>query len=103
MVAVGLNADIPPRKSIGFVELDVTDAAVLEHLVNRFDDLHCLVNAEGIIARQDEFDVTRLTDVLEVNLIAVQCLSTLCYPKLKSGGGRILNIGSLYSHLGAPH
>ena len=90
-------------KSIGFVQLDVMDAAALEHLVNRFDDLHCLVNAAGIIARRDEFDVTRFTDVLEVNLIAVQRLSTMCYPKLKSGGGSILNIGSLDSHLGAPH
>ena len=78
VVAVGLNAGIPPRESIRFVELDVTDAAAVELLVNRFDDLHCLVNAAGIIARQDEFDVTLFTDVLEVNLIAVQRLSTLC-------------------------
>lgn len=103
VVAAGLNADGTPRESIRFVELDVTDALAAEQLVNRFDDLHCLVNAAGIIARQDEFDATRFTDVLEVNLIAVQRLSTLCYPKLKSGGGSILNIGSLYSHLGAPH
>jgi NAD(P)-dependent dehydrogenase (short-subunit alcohol dehydrogenase family) len=64
VVAAGLNADIPQRESVRFVELDVTDAPAVEQLVNRFDELHCLVNAAGIIARQNEFDATRFTDVL---------------------------------------
>jgi|TARA_B100001971_G_C18235350_1_gene566737 NAD(P)-dependent dehydrogenase (short-subunit alcohol dehydrogenase family) len=103
VIAVGLDASESSLKNIQTVELDVRDADAVSQLVNDCDELHHLVNCAGIIRRQEEFNMDDFAAVLEVNLTAMHRLCTLCRPKLETSGGSMVNIASLYSHLGAAH
>ncbi len=103
VIAAGLEAGESTHENIREVELDVTDAEAVAALVESLDELHHLANCAGTIRRDDEFNTTDFSAVLEVNLTAMHRLCTLCRPKLAATGGSIVNIGSLYSHLGAPH
>ena len=103
VIAAGLNAGGSAHDNIRMEELDVTDAGAVERLLSDCGELHHLVNGAGIIRRQEEYNTEDFATVLEVNLIATHRLCTLCQPKLEASAGSIVNIGSLYSHLGAPH
>ena len=103
VIAAGLNPSGSTHNNIRMEELDVTDAGAVERLVSDCGELHHLVNGAGIIRRQEEYNTEDFATVLEVNLIATHRLCTLCQPKLEPSAGSIVNIGSLYSHFGAPH
>lgn len=103
VIAVGLDAGEWPHENIRAIELDVTDAEAVAKLVDDCGEIHPLVNCAGIIRLEAEFCPVDIAAVLEVNLTAIHRLCTLCQPKLAASGGNIVNIGSLYSHLGAPH
>lgn len=103
VTAVGLDGGESVPGQIRTVELDVTDACAVEQLTAKLGELHCLVNAAGIIAREREYCAVQFASVLDVNLVAAHRLSTLCHPKLKATGGSIVNIGSLFSQLGSAH
>ena len=101
VVAIGLESD-EPADGVELHVLDVTDAAALEACLNGIGQIHHLVNAAGIIRREDEFAREDFARVLEVNLTATQQCCTLCRPHMGDGAS-IVNLGSLFSHLGAPH
>jgi len=103
VIAAGLNAVDSDHDNIRVEELDVTDFSALQQLVNDCGELDYLVNSAGIIRRQEEYNTENFVSVLDVNLTAIHRLCTLCQPKLEASSGSILNIGSLYSNLGAPH
>ena len=102
VIAAGLNAVVSDHDNIRVEELDVTDASALQRLVKDCGQLDHLVNSAGIIRRQDEYNTEDFMSVIDVNLTAIHRLCTLCQPKLEASSGSILNIGSLYSYLGAP-
>jgi len=103
VIAVGLEAGESIHENIRVVELDVTDANAVQDLLADIDELHHLVNCAGTIRREAEFSAADFAAVLEVNLTAMHRLCTACHPKLAASSGSIVNIGSLYSSLGAPH
>ena len=103
VIAAGLNAVDSDHDNIRVEELDVTDFSALQQLVNDCGELDYLVNSAGIIRRQEEYNTENFVSVLDVNLTAIHRLCILCQPKLEASSGSILNIGSLYSNLGAPH
>ncbi len=103
VIAAGLNAVDSVHDNIRVVELDVTDDIALQQLIKDCGELDHLVNSAGVIRRQQEYNSDDFASVLEVNLTAIHRLCTLCQPKLEASSGSILNIGSLYSKLGAPH
>ena len=103
VIAVGLGAGESIHENIRVVELDVTDANAVQDLLADIDELHHLVNCAGTIRREAEFSAADFAAVLEVNLTAMHRLCTACHPKLAASSGSIVNIGSLYSSLGAPH
>ena len=103
VIAAGLNAVDSVHDNIRVVELDVTDDIALQQLIKDCGELDHLVNSAGMIRRQEEYNTDDFASVLEVNLTAIHRLCTLCQPKLEASSGSILNIGSLYSKLGAPH
>ncbi len=90
------------------VVLDVTVEGFGEQLVkaadDRFGGLDILVNNAGVsIAKRPE-DLTGddWRQVLDANLTSVFLASKAAYPALKArGGGKIINIGSMYSIFGA--
>jgi 2-dehydro-3-deoxy-D-gluconate 5-dehydrogenase len=92
-----------------FVKTAVEDAdsrqACVEAAMARFGRLDILVNNAGISIRKppEALSIEEWRKVIEVNLTAPFALATAAYPALKtSGGGKIINIGSLYSTFGAP-
>lgn len=96
VTAAGLNA------SGAAVELDLTRGRELEELIEQQDRLDVLVNAAGVIARDDEFDPAVFTQVIDVNLTGAMRACVAAKPLLRKAGGCILNVGSMYSYFGGP-
>jgi len=100
VIAVGLasNENLPP--SIRTEVLDVTDTAAVDQLIGNIPELHAVVNAAGIIRRDQEFDVDVFTQVLDVNLVGSMRVCMAAHSKLMKSGGSIVNIASMLSFFG---
>jgi 2-deoxy-D-gluconate 3-dehydrogenase len=90
-------------------ETDVTDAAALRELmayaVERFGRLDILVNNAGISVRKAPQDLAleEWQSVIDTNLTSAFVAAQAAYPHmLKSGGGKVINIGSMLSIFGLP-
>jgi 2-deoxy-D-gluconate 3-dehydrogenase len=90
-------------------EIDVTDegacAAMMAFVKDRFGRLDILVNNAGTNIRKspETLSVAEWSMVLNTNLTSAFVCSQAVYPHLcESGGGKIINIGSMYSLFGAP-
>lgn len=87
--------------------VDVTAAEQAEALVastlERFGRLDILVNNAGIgiHCRPEDMTMEQWDLNVSVNLRSVFHLSKLAYDSLRDGGGKIINIGSMYSIFGA--
>lgn len=100
VIALGLASDDRLPAPIQTEILDVTDAGAVEKFVSSLSTLHVLVNASGIIRRDDEFDVNVFAHVLDVNLTGVMRVCTAAHAKLRVSGGAIINIASMLSFFG---
>ena len=91
------------------VEADVCDAeavaAMIATVVDQWGAIHILINNAGINIRKRPEDLTEeeWRKVLDTNLTSAFLCSKSCYPIMKrSGGGKILNNGSMLSLFGSP-
>ncbi len=100
VVAIGLTAEDSLSAPVRTVPLDITNAAAVSQLVSSLPMLHVLVNAAGIIQRDDEFDLDVFAHVLDVNLTSAMRVSVAAHPKLRVSGGSIINIASMLSFFG---
>jgi len=94
----------------GALEVDVADEAACRAMAaaakDRFGRLDILVNNAGIARRRrpEAMSVADWNAVLQVNLTAALVAAQGAYPLMKNaGGGKIINIGSMYSLFGAPY
>ncbi len=86
-----------------FVNCDVSDDAQVGHLFSKIDRLNNVVQCAGIIARDEEFEIQKFVRVIDVNLTGAMRVATAARPLLlKSGGGSIVNIASLWALFGGP-
>jgi NAD(P)-dependent dehydrogenase (short-subunit alcohol dehydrogenase family) len=84
----------------GLPELDVRDPASIERLMANIEGLDVLVNAAGMIRRDDEFRIDVFEQVLDVNLTGTMRMCMAALPLLKRSRGVVVNVGSLLSFLG---
>jgi NAD(P)-dependent dehydrogenase (short-subunit alcohol dehydrogenase family) len=82
--------------------LDVTNPEQITELIAEFSRLDILVNAAGIILRDNrEHDPADFARVLEVNLTGTMRMCAACHPLLAKAGGAVLNLASMLSYFGS--
>ena len=92
--AVGITADVTQESDIRTMVAETLDA---------FGRVDILVNNAGTVVRKDPQDITaeEWDWVMDVNLRGAFLASKEVYPHMKSrGGGKIINIGSMFSLFG---
>ncbi len=94
----------------GFVALDVADPAscheMVRQTVDRFGRLDILVNNAGMSIRKppQDYAIAEWQAVLDTNLTgALVCVQAAYAPMKQQGGGKIINIGSMFSIFGAAY
>jgi NAD(P)-dependent dehydrogenase (short-subunit alcohol dehydrogenase family) len=100
VIAVGLPSQDALPSPVQTVVLDTTDTGAVERLFDDLSRLDVLVNAAGIIRRDEEFELSTFERVLDVNLVSVMRVSMAAHPKLRTAGGSIINIASMLSFFG---
>ena len=81
-------------------------AQLLERVIGDFGRCDILINNAGMNIRKRPEDLSEdeWRQVLDVNLSGALFCAQAAYPHMKAtGGGKILNIGSMYSLFGAPY
>ncbi len=96
--------------SSAFIALDVGDSgschALVRETVDHFGRLDILVNNAGMSIRKppQDYAIAEWQAVLEINLTgAFACAQAAYAPMKEGGGGKIINIGSMYSIFGAAY
>lgn len=103
VVAAGLPAGQEALNGVRTEVLDVADHDSVRRLVDGMPQLDILVNAAGIIRRDDEFDAEVFSHVLDINLAGTMRLCQAAKAKLsRRGNGAIVNLASMLSFFGAP-
>ena len=93
-----------------FQSLDVTDEAscraLIDETLGRFGRLDVLVNNAGTSVRKppESYSAAEWHAVLDTNLTGAFLCSQAAHPAMKqSGGGKIINIGSMFSLFGSAY
>ena len=93
-----------------FISLDVADEsscrAVIDQTVKRFGRLDILVNNAGTSIRKppEAYTTAEWHAVLDTNLTGAFLCSQAAHPVMKrSGGGKIINIGSMFALFGSAY
>ncbi len=93
-----------------FIAVDVADdqscADLITASVAQFGRLDILINNAGMNNRKlpDEYDMAEWRQVMDVNLNSAFACCQAAHPEMqKAGGGKIINIGSMYSIFGGPY
>jgi NAD(P)-dependent dehydrogenase (short-subunit alcohol dehydrogenase family) len=105
VTVAGLGSAEAPRSlaaAARAVELDVTRGDDLERFIGGLDDLRVLVNAAGVIHRNDEYRPEVFARVLEVNLTGTMRACVSARPLLRRAGGCVVNVASMLSFRGGP-
>jgi NAD(P)-dependent dehydrogenase (short-subunit alcohol dehydrogenase family) len=100
--AVGLGTLPADEANLHFEALDVTDTAACRQLISAIPQIDFLVNAAGIIRRDDEYTIDVFQHVIDVNLTGAMRLCTEAREKLAASKGAIVNIASLWTYFGGP-
>jgi NAD(P)-dependent dehydrogenase (short-subunit alcohol dehydrogenase family) len=101
VIAAGLLTEETFPDEVRKEVLDVTNPHAVEELLASIPQLHVLVNAAGMIRREDEFHLDAFEQVLDVNLTGTMRVCLAARPKLVESRGSIVNFASMYSFFGA--
>jgi NAD(P)-dependent dehydrogenase (short-subunit alcohol dehydrogenase family) len=103
--AFGLAAGVAPeelRAAADVREVDVTVRSQLETALAGLSRLDLLVNAVGIIRRDQEYRPEVFSQVVDINLTAVMRACVAARPALQETRGGIVNVASMLSFFGGP-
>jgi len=102
VIAAGLDREDNFPDNVTFRQMDVSDSAALQALMDACADISALVNCAGIIRQEREWQAEHFNGVLNVNLTASLAAATAALPKLEKAGGAIVNIASMWAFFGSP-
>jgi NAD(P)-dependent dehydrogenase (short-subunit alcohol dehydrogenase family) len=102
VVAAGLPSGDASIPNVDVEIVDVADNQAIARLFDKIPEVHVLVNAAGIIRREEEFDPDVFGQVLDVNLTGVMRACMAARPKLARTKGSVVNIASMLSFFGGP-
>jgi len=102
VVAAGLPSNDFSLPNVETAIVDVADTQAIVSLFEKLPEIHVLVNAAGIIRREEEFELDVFARVLDVNLTGVMRACAAAHPKLSQSKGSIVNIASMLSFFGGP-
>src|SRR3954453_839323 len=100
VIAAGLPAAPGILAGIRIEHLDVTDSEAVKSLLATIPDLDILVNAAGVIRRDEEFQIEVFQQVLSINLIGVMRMCSEARSRLARSRGCIVNVASMLSFFG---
>jgi NAD(P)-dependent dehydrogenase (short-subunit alcohol dehydrogenase family) len=83
-------------------EVDLTRGRDLEDFIAARDELDVLVNAAGVLHRDDEYRPEVFARVVEVNLTGTMRACVSARELLRDSGGCVVNVASMLSFLGGP-
>jgi NAD(P)-dependent dehydrogenase (short-subunit alcohol dehydrogenase family) len=102
VIVAGLPNSEPALNQVRTEHLDISDAAAVANLIATIPELHIVVNAAGMIRRDDEYNLDAFEQVIDVNLTGTMRVCTAARPKLLATRGCIVNFASMYSIFGGP-
>jgi NAD(P)-dependent dehydrogenase (short-subunit alcohol dehydrogenase family) len=100
VIAGGQPSTEPPDPRVRVELLDVTSEASVSGLIARIPAIDVLVNAAGIIRRDEEFNLDIFAHVLDINLTGTMRMCMATREKLRVSRGSVVNIASLLSFFG---
>jgi NAD(P)-dependent dehydrogenase (short-subunit alcohol dehydrogenase family) len=81
-------------------ELDVRDDEAVRTLFAGIERLDFLVNAAGVLRRDDEFSPEVFASVLDINLTGTMRSCMAAHPLLSASGGAVVNVASMLTFFG---
>ncbi len=85
-----------------YTRIDVTDTEAVRDFASGYGSVDVLVNCAAITRRGEEMAPDFFAHVLDVNLTgSFRCAQAL-HPALRSAGGSVVNIASMYARFGSP-
>lgn len=100
VLAAGLPGPESSAAGLRAVHLDVSDAAAIQRLCTGISSLDILINAAGVIRRDEEFDPEVFAQVVDINLTGTMRMCAAAKPLLAKAGGSIVNIASMLTYFG---
>jgi NAD(P)-dependent dehydrogenase (short-subunit alcohol dehydrogenase family) len=87
---------------VRFSPCDVRDMRAVDAVAAMFGTLDVVVNAAGVIRRDDEFDPEVFSEVIDVNLNGAMRVASATREKLAASRGSIVNLASMLTFFGGP-
>jgi NAD(P)-dependent dehydrogenase (short-subunit alcohol dehydrogenase family) len=100
VIAAGLRTEVAPRDVARVEELDVRDDEAVRTLFAGIDRLDFLVNAAGVLRRDDEFSPEVFASVLDINLTGTMRSCMAARSLLSASGGAVVNVASMLTFFG---
>jgi NAD(P)-dependent dehydrogenase (short-subunit alcohol dehydrogenase family) len=102
VIAAGLPSNEDAIPGVNVAVVDVADNEAIVRLFENLPKVHVLVNAAGIIRRDEEYSPEVFARVLDINLTGVMRTCVAARSKLAETKGAIVNITSMLSFFGGP-
>lgn len=100
VTASGIGQLPDTDESIEFISIDVTDGDAVVEYFEQIKTLNTLINAAGIIRREDEHHPKTFEQVVDTNLNGTMRLCAAARDALSQTKGSIINIASMLSYFG---
>jgi NAD(P)-dependent dehydrogenase (short-subunit alcohol dehydrogenase family) len=92
----------PECRGVQVFPCDVTSDSSLDQLFIELKELDILIQCAGIIRREQEYDVSVFSQVLDVNLTGSFRVASRAKALLARSGGSIVNTASMLAFFGSP-